>query len=109
MKKADKEDVEMRSIAVEPEQLEASAARIEEHNQDYSRAYAQLFDAVDTMKAGWQGKDNTAFSTQISKFQTDFREMSVLCSQYVEFLRNSAKSYRQMQEDLASQAANLAQ
>ncbi len=98
----------MRSIQVEPEQLEACAARIEESNQDYTRAYTQLFESVDTMKAGWQGKDNTAFSNQISRYQSDFREMSVLCGQYAEFLRNSAKSYRQVQDDLASQANALA-
>ena len=98
----------MRSIAVEPEQLEASASRIDDSNQDYVRAYTSLFEAVDTMKAGWQGKDNTAFSNQISKFQTDFREMSVLCGQYAEFLRNSAKSYRAVQDDLTSQANALA-
>ncbi|MBR2759574.1 MAG: WXG100 family type VII secretion target [Solobacterium sp.] len=98
----------MRSIQVEPEQLEACAARIEESNQDYIRAYTQLFESVDTMKTGWQGKDNTAFSNQISRYQSDFREMSVLCGQYAEFLRNSAKSYRQVQDDLASQANALA-
>lgn len=99
----------MRSIAVEPEQLESCAARIDENNQDYTRAYGQLFEAVDTMKAGWQGKDNTAFSNQIARFQSDFREMSLLCGQYAEFLRNSAKSYRAIQDDLASQAGALAQ
>lgn len=97
----------MRSITVEPEQLEASAARIDESNQDYTRSYQNLFDAVDTMKAGWQGKDNTAFSNQISRFQTDFREMAVLCGQYAEFLRNSAKSYRAVQDDLTAQANAL--
>ena len=99
----------MRCITVEPEQLESCAARIDESNQDYTRAYTQLFEAVDTMKAGWQGKDNTAFSNQIARFQGDFREMSVLCGQYAEFLRSSAKSYRSMQDDLAAQAGALAQ
>ena len=50
-----------------------------------------------------------AFSTQIRKFEADFREMSVLCTQYAEFLRNSARAYRETQDDLAVQASNLAQ
>ncbi len=99
----------MRTITVEPELLEACASRIDEDNQSYQRTFAQLFEAVDTMKAGWEGKDNTAFSTQIRKFEGDFREMSVLCSQYAEFLRNSARAYRETQDDLAVQASNLAQ
>ena len=99
----------MRTITVEPEQLETCAMRIDEDNQTYQRTFAQLFDAVDTMKAGWEGKDNLAFSTKIRKFETDFREMSVLCAQYAEFLRNSARAYREMQDDLASQASHLAE
>lgn len=97
----------MRRITVEPEQLESSAARMDDSNADYTRAFTQLFEAVDTMKSAWQGKDNTAFSNQIERFESDFREMSVLCRQYSEFLRNSAKSYREMQEDFTSQASNL--
>jgi WXG100 family type VII secretion target len=99
----------MRTISVEPEQVEASAARMDDQNQSYQRTYAQLFEAVDTMKSGWQGKDNTAFSTRIGKFESDFREMSVLCTQYSEFLKNSARAYREMQDDLAGQAGSLAQ
>ena len=98
----------MRTIPVEPEMLEACAARMDETNQDYQHTCRQLFDAVDTMKAGWQGKDNTAFSNQIYRFEADFREMSLLCSQYSEFLRHSARAYREMQDDLAAQAAMLA-
>ena len=99
----------MRTITVEPEQLEASASRIDDSNQNYIRAYPNLFEAVDTMKAGWQGKDNIAFSTQIAKFEGDFRQMSVLCAQYSEFLRNSARAYRETQDAIAAQAARLAQ
>lgn len=99
----------MRTITVEPSTLESCAARMEEENQDYQSAYRQLFEAVDTMKAAWQGKDNTAFSNQIYKFESDFKEIFLLCSQYSEFLRNSARAYREMQDDLASQASRLAQ
>ena len=41
--------------------------------------------------------------------EADFREMSVLCTQYAEFLRNSARAYRETQDDLAVQASNLTQ
>jgi len=99
----------MRTIAVECEQIEACASRIDDANQDYIRSFSQLFESVDGMKASWQGKDNVAFSNQIQKFQSDFRQMSVLCTQYAEFLRNSARSYRQLQDDLASQAGGLTQ
>jgi len=99
----------MRKIIVEPELLDACAVRMEQENQDYQRTFSQLFESVESMKAAWQGKDNTAFSAQIGKYEGDFRQMSILCTQYAEFLRNSARAYRQTQDELTSQAAHLAQ
>lgn len=99
----------MRSITVTPEVLEMSASKIEEENQQYQRSYSQLFDAVDVMHSAWEGKDNIAFSNQIRKFENDFRQISVLCTAYSEFLRNSARAYRETQDAIASQASSLAQ
>lgn len=49
----------MQHIKVDPQLVEATALRIDEQNQEYQRAYATLFSAVDTMRSAWQGKDNT--------------------------------------------------
>ena len=97
----------MRVITVTPAQLEQTAAQIDNENDNYRRLYAQLFDAVDTMKAGWSGKDNEAFTNRIHTFESDFHQISVLCTQYAEFLRNSAGAYRRTQETIASQANQL--
>ena len=59
----------MRKIAVEVEQLESCAARMEEKNQDYLH---------------------------------NFRQLHLLASQYIDFLRNSARSYRNTQQELTS-------
>jgi WXG100 family type VII secretion target len=99
----------MRSITVQPEQLESCAARMDDKNQDYLNGTIELFNAVDTMGNAWKGKDNQAFTTRISKFQSDFRQLSMLCTQYSEFLKNSARAYRQTQDQLISQANKLAQ
>lgn len=97
----------VKRITVEPAQLELFARKMDDENDTYQRAFTQLFDSVDTMRAAWQGKDNTAFSTQIRKYESDFRQMSTLCLQYSEFLRNSARAYRETQDTIASQAQNL--
>ena len=55
----------MRKITVEPMQLEACAMRMEERNTSYLKNVATLFSAVDAMNAGWQGKDNLAFTTKV--------------------------------------------
>ncbi len=99
----------MRKITVQPEQLDSCAVRMETHNQDYQKYYQELFSEVDKMALAWQGKDNTAFTSQISKYQTDCRYLSLLCTQYADFLKNSAQSYRDIEDELASQARSLAQ
>ena len=97
----------MRKITVEPMQLEACAMRMEARNTSYLKNVATLFSAVDAMNAGWQGKDNLAFTTKLSSLQSDFKQLSILCTEYIEFLRNSARSYRNTQDELTSQAGML--
>lgn len=97
----------MRSITVTPEELETCASRMEEDNQSYQNHCSKLFSEVDTLGTVWQGKDNLAFVSQISGFQNDFHQISLLCSEYSDFLRNSAASYRSTSEELADQAMRL--
>ena len=80
---------------------------MEDKNQDYLRSLQELFQTVENMQNGWKGKDNTAFTSQIQRFESDFRQLSVLCGEYSDFLRNSARAYRDTQDELASQAATL--
>ena len=70
----------MRKITVEPMQLEACAMRMEERNSSYLKNVATLFSAVDAMNAGWQGKDNLAFTTKLSTLQTDFKQLRSILS-----------------------------
>ena len=89
----------MRRITVEPEQLESCAARMDERNQDY--------EAVDNMSNAWKGKDNIAFTSRISRFEAEFRQLSMLCTQYSDFLKKSARAYRETQDELASRVSSL--
>ena len=97
----------MRTITVTPEQLDACAARINEKNTEYMQNSDALFAEVETLGSVWQGKDNLAFVSQISSFQSDFKQISMLCSEYSDFLKNSAASYRSTQDELTAQAARL--
>ena len=94
-------------IQVEPQQIEQSANRIEEQCIAYEKAYRELYQCVETMQSVWKGKDNLAFATQIEGFQGDFLMMLRLLRQYIEFLRNSAASYRSVQEDRVAKARAL--
>ena len=97
----------MRTIMVEPERLEQTASNIEEANREYDRTYQEIYAQVDKMSGSWQGKDNTAFTNQIKAFEEDLRQISIIMKQYAEFLRNSARAYRETQDEVYAQANRL--
>lgn len=97
----------MKQITVNPEQLVSCAARMEMQNQEYEQCIHALFNEVDRMQSSWQGKDNQSFTAEIKKFEGDFKLLSVLCMQYAEFLKTTARAYSDTQEELAAQAAKV--
>lgn len=97
----------MKTILVEPAVLENSASSIETLNDQYREAYQRLYQNVDMLSTAWQGSDNTAFINQINGYKEDFMRISLLLSQYSEFLQSSAHAYRQTQIELAQQATRL--
>lgn len=97
----------MRKILVEPEQLESCAARMEEKNQDYERHTSELFNAVETMGTSWKGEDNAAFTSKIVSYESNFKTLHLLASEYADFLKESAKGYRQTQQEMVSMASSL--
>ena len=97
----------MRSITVEPERLETVASNIEEANQEYDRTYQAIYEQVDKMSASWTGKDNVAFTNQIKTFEDDLRQISIIMRQYADFLHNSARAYRETQDEIYAGANRL--
>lgn len=97
----------MRHIMVEPAVLENSAALMEQLNAEYHQTVSLLYEDVDLLSQSWQGKDNLAFTSQIKGFDQELRQIYALCSQYIEFLRTSARAYRDTQNELVSQANAL--
>lgn len=97
----------MRKIYVDPERLELSSRKIDSEAQQYEKKFMQLFEEVEKMKNAWQGKDNIAFTNQIRGFENDFRQIYVITQQYSEFLRSSARAYREMQNELMNQVKRI--
>jgi len=96
-----------RSITVDPTKLESAAAKIDNQSTDYERIYKALFSEVNAMKAAWAGVDNMAYTTQIEGFQDDLQKMTQLMRQYSEFLKQSAKVYRDTQSEVVNAAKRL--
>lgn len=97
----------MRKIYVDPLRLETNATKIEQEVLEYTRQIQLLMEEVERMKTAWQGKDNIAFTNRIYSFEADFKQVKILCQQYSEFLRTSARSYREIQEELVAQANRI--
>ena len=96
-----------RTIQVTPEQLESAAGRIEGLAADYKSQYDALYNETNAMASTWQGKDNTAFVDQIAGFKDDFEKMHTLMLNYADFLRKSAKAYRETQDAVVTEARKL--
>jgi WXG100 family type VII secretion target len=96
-----------RTIIVDPAKLEAAAQKIDGQASDYERQYKQLFSEIDGMAAAWQGADNMAFVAQIKGFMDDFQKMTAFMKQYAEFLKLSAKTYKDTQNETINQAKRL--
>ena len=97
-----------RTIQVTPEQLESTATKIEGLAADYKTQYDQLYSETNAMASTWSGKDNVAFVNQIDGFKDDFSKMHTLMLNYADFLRKSAKAYRETQDAIVSEARKLA-
>ena len=87
--------------------FDAAASSIEEANSEYDRTYQAIYAQIDKMSYSWSGKDNTAFTNQIRSFEDDLRQISIIMRQYADFLRNSARGYRETQDELYAQANRL--
>ncbi len=97
----------MRNITVTPAELIACASRMEENRAGYDQYVRDLYDTVGNLQAHWQGADNSAFTSEIQRYESTLRTLSVLCSQYSDFLRSSANAYETTQQELTSMAGKL--
>ena len=96
-----------RKIRVTPEQLETTAGKIEGLAADYKQQYDRLYSETNAMATSWSGKDNVAFINRIDGFKDDFEKMHSLMLNYADFLRKSAKAYRDTQDTIVSEAGKL--
>ena len=90
-----------RTIQVTPEQLESAAGKIEGLAAEYKASYDQMYSTT------WSGQDNEAFINQIAGFKDDFAKMHTLMLNYADYLRKSAKAYRETQQNVITQARSL--
>lgn len=95
-------------IEVTPEELESAAGRIEGLAADYKTQYEKLYSETSAMASTWAGKDNLAFINQIDGFKDDLQTMHAEMLNYADYLRKTAKAYRDTQDAVVTEARKLA-
>lgn len=97
----------MATILNDPALLETQASTIEGYNGDFKAQYEKLFNVVENLSATWQGQDNVNFATTVTGYKEDFEKIKTAIDEYVSFMRQAAKIYRETQETIASSANRL--
>lgn len=95
-------------IEVTPEQLETTAGRIDGLAADYKTQYEKLYSETSAMANTWSGKDNVAFINQIDGFKDDLQKMHTEMCNYADYLKQTAKAYRNTQDNIVTEARKLA-
>ncbi len=95
------------TILVTPEVLESTASSIEQLANEYKGQYNELYTTTGSLAQTWSGEDNVAFVNQIEGFKDDLEKMYTLMNRYAEYLRITAKAYRETQDAISKQARTL--
>jgi len=98
----------MAKMTVTPRVLKTVAGELKTLARNYTAQYEDLFRTTDGTNKHWNGDDNTAFCSQIRKYEADFREMVQALTSYAEHLETSAASYEATERAIAADASNLA-
>ncbi len=94
-------------INVDMNQLLQNASYISQQAQRYADIYHRIYQLLDQMQGAWQGKDYTAFATQVRNFQKDFDQMKLVLDEYAAYLRESASIYARLQQECMVMANRL--
>ncbi len=98
----------MKKIFVEPHKLLEVAKKIDDKNESFNKLQSQLYEEVDIMRNSWSGKDNMAFTNKIKDYHNFMRTVSLVMSQYTDFLKNTANSYSRIQDEIYNEANRIA-
>lgn len=95
------------SFKVTPEELEASAKKIESQTQEFQNVYNSIYAAVEDLRVAYQGETSEVFNRQIEAYRNDFEAALAALNRYIEFLVKYANRMRKTEEDLKSKAGTL--
>lgn len=92
---------------VTPEQLEASANKIEGKTGEFTKAYNNIYTAVADLRVTYKGEASDTFNKRIEGYKNDFAAAEKALKNYVQFLREYAAEMKRTENENTSKANAL--
>ncbi|MBR2038259.1 MAG: WXG100 family type VII secretion target [Lachnospiraceae bacterium] len=92
---------------VTPEELEASATKIETKTGEFTKAYNSIYTAVSDLRVNYKGEASDTFNQRIEGYKNDFTAAEKALKNYVQFLRDYASEMRSTENTLKDKASAL--
>lgn len=92
---------------VTPEQIEASASKIESKAAEFTKAYNSIYSAIKDLRVKYKGEASDTFNQKAEAYRKDFTTADSVLKKYVEFLRDHAKRIKGAETGIKTQASAL--
>lgn len=92
---------------VTPEELEASANKIEGKTKEFINAYNSIYTAVADLNVSYKGEASSTFNKKIESYKNDFSSAEKALNKYIQFLREYASTMKKTENDLKNKASSL--
>ena len=80
---------------------------VQEQAAEYKNEVANIYSEIDDLKNNWQGTDSDKYTSQVYSYKESIEALGKVIEQYGEFLLNTAQTYTQLRDDIASNAGRL--
>lgn len=98
----------MESITATYEDMRRTATEVDTLADDYENLYQRFLSEVEKLtKTDFKGIEADTFYERVNGFRDDFSKMKQLMNDYATFIRQTADSYEETQNNLKQQASAL--
>ena len=92
---------------VTPEELEASASKVESKTGEFTKAYSSIYTAVSDLIVHYKGESSETFNKRIDEYKNEFSKAETALKNYIQFLREYAAEIKSSEDELKSKASAL--
>lgn len=73
----------------------------------YASLVKKIYSAVDDLSSKWQGTDTQAYIEKVKSYQADIENLGKAIESYGQFLKQTATTYQNTRDSIASAAGRL--